>query len=54
MMLIILYLIRVVSVLSSCDQRKTLPGEFPLCICPKTFQVYRDAMSYLHSKQWRS
>ena len=43
-------LITVWSVLSSCDQRETLSSEFTLCIGPKSFQVYRNVMSYLHSK----
>jgi len=30
-MLIFLYLIKALSVLSSCDQSKTLSGEFTLC-----------------------
>jgi len=38
------------SVLSSYDQRKILSGEFTLCIGPKSIQVYRNVMSYLHSK----
>jgi len=40
-------LITILSILSSCDQRKTLSGEFTLCMGPKNFQVYRDVMSWL-------
>jgi len=38
-------LITILSILSSCDQRKTLSGEFTLCMGPKNFQVYLDVMS---------
>ena len=43
-------LITVLPVLSSCDQRKTLLGKFMLCIRPKSFQLYRNVMSCIHSK----
>jgi len=29
----------------ACGQRKTLSGEFTLCMGPKSFQVYRNVMS---------
>jgi len=45
-MLIILYLITVLSVFS-CDQLKTLSGEFSLCKSPKSFQVYTRHVSIL-------
>jgi len=44
--------ITLLSVLASCDQSKTLSGEFTLCIGPKSFQVYRNVMSHLHFQTW--